>query len=446
MNQPDATTRRLYQIAGPIILANLATPLLGMVDTAVIGQLGQTQLLGALALGAMIFNLVFWGFGFLRMGTTALVAQAKGRADLAAIRDHLSRSLLLAVVLGLLLCLLQQPIANLIFSTTGASSGVENAAATYYRIRIWGAPLHLMLLAMMGYLLGQQASRYVLVLQLILNITNIILDLVFVVLLDWSVEGVAAATLIAETVTLIAGFWILSRHFKFFSGAFNPTQIFALKAGKALFRVNRDIMIRTLCLIFAFAWFTDQGARLGDLSLAANLILMQFVTFSAFFIDGFAIASESIMGEAHGKRDRQATDDIIRAAFSSGGLLALLLSFGFFFLSPYMMWLLTSSPEVIKEARQFSLWMVATPLVSFAAYIYDGLFIGATKTAEMRTAMILSLFVYLTAWWLTQSLENHGLWLALMIYYVARAVSLGVYQHRLFDFSDHDAKTTEQTL
>ena len=290
MNQPDATTRRLYQIAGPIILANLATPLLGMVDTAVIGQLGQTQLLGALALGAMIFNLVFWGFGFLRMGTTALVAQAKGRADLAAIRDHLSRSLLLAVVLGLLLCLLQQPIANLIFSTTGASPGVENAAATYYRIRIWGAPLHLMLLAMMGYLLGQHASRCVLVLQLILNITNIILDLVFVVLLDWSVEGVAAATLIAETVTLIAGFWILSRHFKFFSGAFNPTQIFALKAGKALFRVNRDIMIRTLCLIFAFAWFTDQGARLGDLSLAANLILMQFVTFSAFFIDGFAIA------------------------------------------------------------------------------------------------------------------------------------------------------------
>ena len=443
MSRSDTITRRLYQIAGPIILANLATPLLGMVDTAVIGQLGEPQLLGALALGAMIFNLVFWGFGFLRMGTTALVAQAKGRADPAAIRDHLSRSLLLAVVLGLFLCLLQQPIASRIFSTTGASSGVEGAAATYYQIRIWGAPLHLMLLAMMGYLLGQQASRYVLVLQLILNITNIILDLVFVVLLEWSVEGVAVATLIAEAVTLIAGFWILGRHFKFFKGPFNPAQIFALEAVTALFRVNRDIMIRTLCLIFAFAWFTDQGARLGDLSLAANLILMQFVTFSAFFIDGFAIASESIMGEAHGMRDRRAADDIIRAAFINGGLLAFALSIGFLFLSPWMMWLLTNSPEVIDEATRFSLWMVATPLISFAAYIYDGLFIGATKTSEMRTAMMVSLLVYLAAWWLTQSLENHGLWLALMIYYVARAVSLGYYQRRLFDFKDHDVKTTE---
>lgn len=444
MNPPDAITHRLYQIAGPIILANLATPLLGMVDTAVIGQLGETHLLGALALGAMIFNLVFWGFGFLRMGTTALVAQAKGRADPTAIRNHLSRSLLLAVFLGVLLCLLQQPIASLIFSTTGASPGVEAAAATYYQIRIWGAPLHLMLLAMMGYLLGQQASRYVLILQLILNLTNILLDLIFVVLLEWSVEGVAAATLIAEAVTLIAGFWILGHHFNFFSGAFNPAQILELKAIKALFRVNRDIMIRTLCLIFAFAWFTDQGARLGDLSLAANLILMQFVTFSAFFIDGFAIASESIMGEAHGKRDRHAANDIIRAAFFNGGLLALLLSVALFFLSPGIMQLLTSSPTVINEATEFSLWMVATPLISFAAYIYDGLFIGATKTAEMRTAMVVSLLVYLLAWRLTQSFENHGLWLALMIYYVARAVSLGYYQRRLYEFLDQDVKTTEK--
>ncbi len=443
MTPAPSITQRLHRLAGPIILANLATPLLGMVDTAVIGQLGQTHLLGALALAAMIFNLVFWGFGFLRMGTTALVAQAKGRADPASIRDHLSRSLLLAAGLGCLLCLLQQPIASLIFSTTGASAGVEDAAAEYYRIRIWGAPLHLMLLAMMGYLLGQQASRYVLILQLILNITNIVLDVVFVAFLDYSVAGVAAATLIAEAITLGVGFWILTRHFKFFSGAFSPARIFELKALQELFRVNRDIMIRTLCLIFAFAWFTDQGARLGDLSLAANLILMQFVTFSAFFIDGFAIASESIMGEAHGKKDRAATTGIIRAAFVNGALLAALLSLAFFFLSPWVMMLLTSNLSVIQEASRLSLWMVATPLVSFAAYIYDGLFIGATKTREMRSAMVMSLCVYLSAWWLTQSFENHGLWLALMIYYVARALSLAWYQSRLYEFLDQEPKTTE---
>ena len=431
--------QRLLSLAGPIILANLASPLLGLVDTAVIGQLGDVVLLGALALATMIFNFIFWGFGFLRMGTTALVAQAKGRKDNQAATDVLMRSLLLASLLGITLWLIQQPLHALVFSLTGASQAVEAATSTYYQIRIWGAPIHLMILAIMGYLLGQQRTRQVLLLQVILNGSNIIFDLVFVVFLNWSVAGVAAATLLAEVITLFLAFAIVFQPLLSHRAQLFNARLLDWPSLKTMLSIHRDIMIRTLCLIFAFAWFTDSGARLGDDFLAANLLLMQFVTFSAFFIDGFAMAGESLIGEAHGQANPTSIQTVIRAVFLSGAGIASLLTLGFFLFSAPILHLLTTNREIVEVALEHQIWMLLTPLISFPAYIYDGLFIGATKTREMRNAMLIALAVYLIAWFLTQSLLNHGLWLALMIYYVARASSLAYYHLTLYRFhSSHE--------
>ena len=428
--------RQMSKLAGPIILANLAAPILGFVDTAVIGQLGQTHLLGALALASMVFSLLFWVFGFLRMGTTAMVAQAKGGGNREETQRLLIRAVLLGTGLGILICALQVPLAQLIFGLSGASAGVKEATLTYYQIRIWGAPLHLAILGITGFLLGQQRTSLVLLLQIVLNLSNILLDLIFVLMLDWAVAGVAAATLIAEGITLAVAGYLLTTQFQWQGFKPDMAQLLDLEALGRFFRVNRDIMIRTFCLIIAFAWFTDQGARLGDISLAANLILMQFVTFSAFFIDGFAIAGESMVGEAKGARNLRAIRATVHAAFFTGGCIAILMSLTFFMISDWGFSLLSTQPEIIETAQRYSLWVLATPLISFPAYILDGLFIGTTRTREMRQAMIASLGIYLVAWFLTTDLLNHGLWLSLMIYYGARAISLGYYYPRLYWFDD----------
>lgn len=435
MSLHSLTLGKLSRLAAPIILANLASPLLGLVDTAVIGHLGDATLLAALALATMIFNFIFWGFGFLRMGTTALVAQARGRSDLRAANDILGRSLLLAVALGGLLWLIQIPLQLLVFHLTGASEAVERSASTYYEIRIWGAPVHLMLLGVMGYLLGQQRTGEVLALQIFLNSSNIVLDLIFVVGLDYGVGGVAAGTVSAELITLIVAYRWLTAASRRDGEGLVIERLFNFVAIKKLIAVNRDIMIRTLSIIFAFAWFTDRGARLGDDYLAANLLLMQFVAFSAFFIDGFAIASESLMGEAHGRAKRSEVTAIIRSAFVAGLGIATLLTLCFVFIQAPTLNALTSNQTIVDLANDYALWMLLTPLISFAAYIYDGLFIGATKTRAMRNAMLVSLLIYLLAWFFTQNLYNHGLWLALMIYYVARAGSLAYHHNELYQFN-----------
>jgi multidrug resistance protein, MATE family len=436
--------RQMSKLAGPIILANLAAPILGFVDTAVIGQLGETHLLGALALASMVFSLLFWIFGFLRMGTTAMVAQAKGGGNREETQLLLIRAMLLGTGLGILICALQGPLAQLIFGLSGASAAVKEATLTYYQIRIWGAPIHLTILGITGFLLGQQRTSLVLLLQVILNLSNILLDLIFVLIFDWGVAGVAAATLIAECITLAVAGYLLIKQFPWQGFKPDIAQLLDLEALGRFFRINRDIMIRTFCLILAFAWFTDQGARLGDISLAANLILMQFVTFSAFFIDGFAIAGESMVGEAKGARNLKALRATVHAAFITGGCIALLMSLTFFIIADWGFSLLSAQPIIIETAQRYSLWMLATPLISFPAYILDGLFIGTTRTREMRQAMIASLGIFLMTWFLTADLLNHGLWLSLMIYYVARALSLGYYYPRLYWFDDDVIKEPSQ--
>lgn len=429
MNQ-QISRRSVFLIAWPIILSNLSTPLLGLVDTAVIGNLGDPALLGAIAVGAMIFSFIYWGFGFLRMGTTGLVAQASGAGDAIEVKAAYYRALILAIGIGLVIVSMQYPLRDFAFQMIEGSTAVESAASTYFGIRIWAAPFSLTYLVMLGYLLGHQKSAVILWLQLLLNGTNIVLDLLFVVWLDWGVAGIALATVIAEVLATAVGLFIVTRHMRQHYGRFAlpRSRLMDVAALSRTFSVNRDIMIRTLCLIFAFAWFTNEGAKSGDVLLATNAILMQFVSFAAFFLDGYALAGESLVGNAVGARSKKQYTRSLRFMIELGLLTAAAVSVLFFAIGPTVIDLLTNVDEVRIAARQYLPWVIAAPLLSLWCYLLDGVFIGATCTREMRNAMIISLLIYLGSWYLLAPLfANHGLWAALQIYFVARALSLAWY-------------------
>jgi MATE family multidrug resistance protein len=429
------TRNTVLVISGPIILSNISTPLLGIVDTAVIGNLGDPALIGAIAIGAMIFSFLYWGFGFLRMGTTGMIAQAKGAGDAVEIRAIFYRALLLALLIGSTLLVLAHPIELAALMLIDGSPAVESAASTYFQIRIWAAPFSLAYLVVLGYLLGQQKTVTVLWIQLILNGTNILLDLVFVIGLDWGVAGIAAATVIAEVIATCIGLWFVFRHMASSYGSLRvPKQrLKDLDALTKTFAVNRDLMIRTLCLIFAFAWFTNQGAASGDVLLATNAILLQFVTFSAFFLDGYALAAETLVGHAVGAQDQERFSLTLRYTTEIGLLTSVVIGLVFYLTGPSIIDFLTNVPEVRQTAQRYLPWVIAAPVVSLWCYLLDGIFIGATCTREMRNAMIFSLFVYLLTWYvmnwyfLNTSFENHGLWLSLLVYFVARALSLWYY-------------------
>jgi MATE family multidrug resistance protein len=400
---------RVWRLAGPIILANISTPLLGAVDTAVMGHLPDAAYIGGVAIGAVIFDFLFWGFGFLQMSTSGFTAQAQGAGDRTEVRATLIRAMALAVALGLLLILLQGPIVTLAFAVMDASPQVEGLARSYYAIRIWSAPFALANYVILGWLLGQQRAGLILVLQLALNGTNIALDFLFVVGFGWGIEGVALATLIAQVGGIALAF------------------VFVRKA-----LVTRDPSITWSRLIFGFAYFTARGAEMGDLILAANAVLMQFLFVSAYAMDGFANAVEVLAGNALGRRSRS---DFRRAVQVST-----LWALGFAILSALIFWLMGTQiialfsdiPEVRLTAIAYLPWMVVAPLISVWSFQLDGIFVGTTRSAEMRNAMIASLAVYLAACWLLiPALGNHGLWLSLMVFMAARTITLGFYFPRL---------------
>ena len=428
---------QIFLIAWPIILSNLSTPLLGIVDTAVIGNLGDPALIGAIALGGIIFSFLYWGFGFLRMGTTGMVAQAMGASDQEEANTCLYRAAILGMGIGIILLLLQIPLGLLSFAVFDASQEVENHAKQYFDIRIWTAPLSLCHLAIIGYLLGTQDTRSVLIIQLVLNGMNILLDILFVVILDWGVPGVAFATVLSEFLALGLGLIIVSKKIEI---SFPPVDLFNVEKLKKMILVNRDIMIRTLCLIFAFAWFTNQGAKYGDITLAANAILMNLVSLSAFFLDGFALAAETLVGAAVGEKNRAKLNRIIRLCTELGVLTAISLSLAFWLTGTWIISLMSNVDLVIVEAEEYLIWAILAPIISVWCYLLDGIFIGATKTVEMRNAMIISLFGFITTWYISEivlweAAKNHGLWFSLLTYFILRALALNHYLPRLKRFN-----------
>lgn len=422
--------------AWPIILANAAVPTLGLVDTAVIGHFGSAADLGALALGSLLFSFIYWSFGFLRMATTGFVAQAAGAGDEAEVRAALARPVLLGLLLGALLLIVQWPVVRIYFALLDASVAVETVGREYYGARIWGAPAALALFAFSGALIGLGLSRTLLFVQLLLNGLNAALDVYLAGLLGLGARGIGLGTAIAEWTTCAVAallLWRVLRARHSDGELFLPWRRIADRAKlRRMLSANGDILVRTLCLLLGFAWFANQGARFGDVILAANHILLQLVSFSAFFLDGYAFVAEALVGKAVGARDRQRFRRAVRLSSELALLAAALLSMGILLLGQPVVAMLTSLIEVRETAIIYLPWCALYVLLSVAAFQLDGVFIGATRTREMRQAGLASLGVFLLCVWpLTQWWANHGLWVAFIVFVLARAAALLPFYRRL---------------
>ena len=421
MTEPPAfhvTHGRVFGIAAPTMVANLTTPLLGIVGTAVIGRLGQAHLLGAVAMSALVFDLIFWIFGFLRMGTVALTAQALGAGDAHEQRAVFLRALIVAGVIGLALIALQAPLAHAIYATMGGSEAVTAAAKTYFFVRIWSAPFALANYVVLGWLVGLARTGIALALQIAVNVINMIATALLVLTFDYGVAGAALGAVIAETAGFAAGAFAVYR----LGGAFALPGVFDRERLKRLFAINRDIMIRTAALIAAFFFFTAQGARSGDTLLAANAVLHNFTLIGSFFLDGMATAAEQLCGRSVGARDRAAFERTVRLVIAWGFCFGLGTSAIFLVGGTALIDVMTTSPEVREASRAFLMFAALAPTAGVLAYAYDGIYIGATWARDMRNLMVAALAIYFAMWWVLQPLGNAGLWLALLTFLLARGL------------------------
>lgn len=427
----EITHRRVLSVAIPIVISNATYPILGLVDTGVVGQLGEAAPIGAVGIGAIILSGFYWMFGFLRMGTSGLVAQARGAGDAPETGAILMRGIIIGITAGLLLFLLQVPLFWGVFKIAPATGEVEGLANSYLSIRIWGAPASIALYAITGWLIAMERTRAVLMLQLWINGLNIALDLWFVLGLDMGVEGVAIATIIAEWSGLIFGLWLCVAAFGGDQWR-DWSQIFDRIKVHRMMVVSGDIMLRSMMLKASFMTFLFIGAGMGNITLAANQILMQFVEITAYALDGFAFAAEALVGSALGAKNRAA---LRRAAIMSSqwafvGAIFLTLVFAIF--GPTIIHIMATAPDVRAEAKTYLWWMVIFPIIGMPSWMFDGIFIGATHTRDMRVAMLQSTVVYVAVLFLlVPIMGNHGLWLSLMIFDIVRALTLWRYYPKL---------------
>jgi MATE family multidrug resistance protein len=388
--------------------------------------------LGAIAFGAMIFSFIYWSFGFLRMGTTGFTAQAVGARDEAEVRATLGRALVVSVGLGLGIILLQWPLARIALVLLDGSAEVESITRDYFTIRIWGAPATLSIFALTGCLIGLGKSRQLLLVQVFLNGLNILLDVLFAGFLGWGAEGIALGTVIAEwmAVVLAAGLvFKLLRQRQTDTEPFWPWSRIG-DGGKMLklMAANTDILLRTLMLLFSFAWFINQSAQFGDAVLGANHILLQLVSFSAFFLDGYAFVTEALVGEALGAKRREDLLVAVRKSSELAAVTAVILALLIVCLGDLAVATLTDIDTVRAAAGGAVAWAGMYVLLSFPAFQLDGIFIGATRTREMRNASFVSVIAFMLAWWwLTPVFGNQGLWCAFVIFVCARALALAAY-------------------
>ena len=424
---PRSADRRIWLLAWPIILSNITVPLLGLVDTAVVGHLPDSRYLAAVTLGATLFSFLYWGFGFLRMGTTGLTSQAVGRENDSEVRNLLGQSLLMAGGIGAALIVLSTPLIELGLWLLDGSEVATELAREYAQIRILSAPAVLANYAILGWFLGQQNARVTLAILVLTNSVNIVLDLLFVVGLGMTSDGVAWATVIADYTALAFGGWLVLRQLRLLDGRFLRQRLLTLAAYGELFQVNGHLFIRTLGLLFAMAFFTAQGASQGDTVLAANAVLLQFIMLTSYALDGFAHAAEALVGRSVGRRRWDEFGAAVRAAARFSLIAAGAASLAFLLGGQALIALLTDLPEVRATAALYLPWMIVMPLLAVWSYLLDGVFIGATETRAMRNSIFIALAVYLPLWWLTQGLGNHGLWLAFTTFTLVRSATLAGY-------------------
>lgn len=419
----EVTRQSVFALVWPVMLASITVPLMGITDTAVIGQLGDAALLGGLAVGAVIIDLIFTGLNFFRSATTGLTAQAVGAQDQQEQNNVLHRAVLLSIAIGLVLVLLAAPMLSLGLRLMNPAPAVAGAVSAYISIRILAGPLTLLNFSVLGWLLGLGLARQGLMLQVFASIANILLSVYLGLIRGGGIEGVAWATLISELLMVLLGGWMVYRRGGLhFSGWVSLLDTLKLKRTLSL---NSDIMIRSLILLFAFSFFTAQGSRLGVLTLAANAVLINFFMLSAFMLDGFATATEQLVGRAIGAKYRPAFDQAVRISTFWSALLSAILFVVLMLAGPMLIELLTSNEAVREQARIYLVWVALSGVFGVLAFQMDGVFIGATWSGDMRNMMILSFIIYIFAWWLFMPLwGNHGLWLALEIFLGVRGVSL----------------------
>ena len=416
----SVNTASVFAIAGPAMAANLTTPLIGIVSTIAIGRLQDPTFLGGVAIASVIFDCLFWLFAFLRMGTLAFTAQALGAGETSEIQILLWRGLVLAALTGFVIVALQWPLTHGLLRAMGGSDPVTRAAEAYIAVRIWSAPLALANYVILGWLIGRSRPRLALGIQIAINLTNMAATVVLVLVLNAGIMGAAAAAVIAEGVGLWLGLLVARR----LGGAmltirwaslFNRTKMTRMLA------VNRDIMIRTAALIAALLFFNAQGARAGDVTLAANAVLNNFLLLSAFFLDGLANAAEQLCGQSYGARDPVSFAGAKRLVVLWGLAFAVAVTVIFALFGGALIDLMTASADVRQGARDYLGFVVLAPGFAVLAFAYDGIYVGATWAREMRNLMILSLALFLVAWWVLRPFGNSGLWSALLVFYAARS-------------------------
>lgn len=413
------TTEQVFAIAGPAMVANLTTPLIGIVSTTAIGRLGDATLLGGVAMASVLFDCVFWLFAFLRMSTVAFTAQSLGAGETSELRAILVRGLIVAAMIGAGLIVLQVPLAAILLGAMGGSEGVSHAAKIYFTIRIWSAPLALGNYVVLGWLIGQARAKLALGTQVAINLINMAATALLVLVFDFGIAGAAIAAVTAEAAGLLLGV-LIARRLSERKLPVSSATLFDRAKLMRMLSVNRDIMIRTASLIAAFLFFTAQGARAGDITLAANAVLNNFLLISAFFLDGLANAAEQICGRAYGARDRNAFAGAVRLVVMWGFGFALAVAASFLLFGPALIDIMTASVDVRRIARDYLWFVIFAPLLGVFAFAYDGVYIGATWAREMRNLMVASLAIFLAAWFSLRSFGNAGLWGALLVHYAAR--------------------------
>lgn len=414
--------RRILQLAIPSIVSNITVPLLGLVDVTIVGHLGSAAYIGAIAVGGLLFNILYWNFGFLRMGTSGLTSQAYGRKDADAEVKVLVQAVSVGLISAAAILILQYPVERLAFYLLDTSPEVEQYAVTYFRVCIWGAPAVLAMYGFKGWFIGMQNSRFPMFIAITQNIVNIMASLIFVFVFGMKVQGVAMGTLIAQ----YGGFGMaVFLWFAFYRKRLNIRvcwhEVMDKVAMRRFFQVNGDIFFRTLCLVAVTTFFTSTGARQGDIVLAVNTLLMQLFTLFSYIMDGFAYAGEALAGRYIGARNKIALSRTIRLLFGWG--IGLSLSFtllygvgGKGFLS-----LLTNDPAVIQEAGTYFYWVLAVPLAGFAAFLWDGILIGVTATRLMLYSMLVASGTFFLIYYLFSGMiGNHALWMAFLVYLLLR--------------------------
>lgn len=418
--------KKILLLSIPNIITNITIPLLGMVDLGLMGHLGSQIYIGAIALGTMIFNFIFWGFGFLRMGTSGFTAQAYGGRDLKEAAQVLVRSVVVGVAGGVLLILLQGPIAWLAFRLVNGSPEVEQLAAQYFRIRVWAAPATLVMYALTGWFIGMQNARTPMILAISVNVLNILFSLGFIHLAGMTSDGIALANVLSQCTAIVLSIFFLRSYYGKLKQHLNFREALRWEAMKRFISVNKDILIRTLCLIFVLSFFTTQSASSGDTVLAVNTLLFQFFFFFSYFIDGFAYAAEALTGRFIGAGDKPALRKAVRILFIWGSSLALVFTAIYGFGGKALLQLLTDQPAIIDASLPYLFWIALIPLVTFSAFLWDGIYVGATASAPMRNSMVvITVVIFLPAYYLLSGpLGNNGLWLAMMGFMAARGLFL----------------------